>query len=64
MYAILHAFLCGLTMLVVGAELISLDHAFFGCIMLFVGGELAGFGALAFWLEWRAIPARPPLHHP
>lgn len=59
MSAIFHAFMCGLVLLIIGAQLVTLEHAIVGSILLFSGLELAGFGVFAFWLE-RGSPAPAP----
>jgi hypothetical protein len=64
MSAIFHAFMSGLTLLLVGAELVSLDHPIVGAILLFAGFELAGFGVFACWLERGSAADYSAPHHP
>ena len=58
MSALLHAFMAGLSLLILGAQLCFLDHPVFGGLLLFSGLELTGFGLFALWLE-RGAPADP-----
>ncbi|WP_428309500.1 hypothetical protein [Hydrocarboniphaga sp.] len=60
MSAIFHAFMSGLTLLVLGAQLISLEHPVVGAIGLFCGLELAAFAVFALWMDRGPAAPQPP----